>query len=49
VFHHAGTEGRLSGPDPKRQSYASFSDPDGLSNLITAGAVTLSGRTRKRG
>jgi catechol 2,3-dioxygenase-like lactoylglutathione lyase family enzyme len=32
VFHHAGTAGRLPGPDPKRGSYASFasfSDPDG--------------------
>ena len=32
VFHHAGTEGRVSGPDPERRSYgsfASFSDPDG--------------------
>jgi catechol 2,3-dioxygenase-like lactoylglutathione lyase family enzyme len=32
VFHHAGTEGRGTGPDPKRRDYASFasfSDPDG--------------------
>ena len=32
VFHHAGREGRLNGPDPQRRSYASFasfSDPDG--------------------
>src|SRR6188768_290982 len=32
VFHHAGTDGRVSGPDPERRSYssfASFSDPDG--------------------
>ncbi|MCC5668552.1 bleomycin resistance protein [Nostoc sp. CHAB 5784] len=32
IFHHAGTEGRVSGPDPKRRDYASFasfSDPDG--------------------
>src|SRR5271169_3473200 len=32
VFHHAGREGRLSGPDAARRSYASFasfSDPDG--------------------
>lgn len=32
VFHHAGEEGRLSGPHPERASYgsfASFSDPDG--------------------
>ncbi|KQX64137.1 VOC family protein [Streptomyces sp. Root1310] len=32
VFHRAGTEGRVPGPDPERRSYASFasfSDPDG--------------------
>jgi catechol 2,3-dioxygenase-like lactoylglutathione lyase family enzyme len=32
VFHHVGEQGRVSGPDPKRRSYASFasfSDPDG--------------------
>lgn len=32
IFHHSGTEGRVTGPDPKRRDYssfASFSDPDG--------------------
>jgi hypothetical protein len=32
IFHHAGTEERVSGPDPQRRDYgsfASFSDPDG--------------------
>src|SRR4051794_24214564 len=32
VFHHAGTEGRVPGPDPTRTSYSSyltFNDPDG--------------------
>lgn len=32
VFHHAGTVGRVPGPDPDRRDYASFasfSDPDG--------------------
>jgi hypothetical protein len=32
VFHHAGTEGRASGPDPKRTNYGSFASfraPDG--------------------
>jgi catechol 2,3-dioxygenase-like lactoylglutathione lyase family enzyme len=32
VFHHAGADGRVSGPDPERRSYASFAtftDPDG--------------------
>ena len=29
VFHHAGGKGLVSGPNPQRKSYASFSDPDG--------------------
>jgi catechol 2,3-dioxygenase-like lactoylglutathione lyase family enzyme len=32
VFHHAGTTGRVAGPDPERRSYGSFlsfDDPDG--------------------
>lgn len=32
IFHHAGTVGRVSGPDEKRGSYGSFlsfEDPDG--------------------
>jgi catechol 2,3-dioxygenase-like lactoylglutathione lyase family enzyme len=32
VFYHAGTAGRVPGPDPDRRSYssfASFTDPDG--------------------
>ncbi|MCU1411745.1 MAG: glyoxalase/bleomycin resistance protein/dioxygenase [Rhodoglobus sp.] len=32
VFHHAGAEGRIVGPHPEREEYAtfaSFSDPDG--------------------
>ena len=32
VFHRAGTDGRVNGPDPERRSYnsfASFTDPDG--------------------
>jgi catechol 2,3-dioxygenase-like lactoylglutathione lyase family enzyme len=47
VFHHAGTEGRLSGPDPKRQSYASFasfSDPDGNGWLLQEVTSRLPGR-----
>jgi catechol 2,3-dioxygenase-like lactoylglutathione lyase family enzyme len=47
VFHHAGTEGRLSGPDPKRQSYASyasFSDPDGNGWLFQEVTARLPGR-----
>jgi catechol 2,3-dioxygenase-like lactoylglutathione lyase family enzyme len=41
VFHHAGTEGRLPGPDPERRSYASFAsftDPDG--NMFVLQEVT---------
>lgn len=37
VFHHAGIEGRVPGPDPKRRDYASFasfSDPDGNGWLL---------------
>lgn len=32
IFHHAGTQARVPGPDPQRRSYgsfASFKDPDG--------------------
>lgn len=41
VFHHGGTEARVPGPDPQRQSYASFAsftDPDG--NLFVLQEVT---------
>ena len=41
VFHHAGTEARLPGPDPQRQSYgsfATFTDPDG--NMFVLQEVT---------
>ena len=37
VFHHAGTEGRVSGPAPEHADYgsfASFSDPDGNGWLL---------------
>ena len=37
IFHHAGTEGRVAGPDPERSDYgsfASFSDPDGNGWLL---------------
>jgi catechol 2,3-dioxygenase-like lactoylglutathione lyase family enzyme len=47
VFHHAGQEGRLSGPDPARRSYASFasfSDPDGNGWLLQEVTVRLPGR-----
>jgi catechol 2,3-dioxygenase-like lactoylglutathione lyase family enzyme len=47
VFHHAGREGRLSGPDAARRSYASFasfSDPDGNGWLFEEITVRLPGR-----
>jgi catechol 2,3-dioxygenase-like lactoylglutathione lyase family enzyme len=47
LFHRAGSEGHVSGPDPQRQSYssfASFSDPDGNSWLLQEVTVRLPGR-----
>jgi catechol 2,3-dioxygenase-like lactoylglutathione lyase family enzyme len=47
VFHHAGTERRVSGPAPDRQSYgsfASFSDPDGNGWLLQEITQRLPGR-----
>jgi catechol 2,3-dioxygenase-like lactoylglutathione lyase family enzyme len=47
VFHHAGTEGRVSGPVPNHQSYgsfASFSDPDGNGWLLQEITTRLPGR-----
>jgi catechol 2,3-dioxygenase-like lactoylglutathione lyase family enzyme len=47
VFHHAGREGRLSGPHPQRRSYASFasfSDPDGNGWLLQEVTERLPGR-----
>ena len=47
LFHRAGREGRLSGSDPARRSYASyasFSDPDGNGWLLQEVTVRLPGR-----
>ncbi|MFG1647537.1 VOC family protein [Amycolatopsis sp. NPDC049252] len=47
VFHHAGTEGRVSGPDPDHTSYASFasfSDPDGNGWVLQEITTRLPGR-----
>jgi predicted enzyme related to lactoylglutathione lyase len=47
VFHHAGTKGRVPGPDPEGRSYstfASFSDPDGNSWLLQEIKTRLPGR-----
>jgi predicted enzyme related to lactoylglutathione lyase len=52
VFHHAGVEGRVSGPDPERRSYgtfASFSDPDGNSWLLQEVKTRLPGRVDPMG
>ena len=48
VFHHAGTAGRVPGPDPKRRSYgsfASFNDPDGNGWMMQEVTQRLPGRT----
>jgi catechol 2,3-dioxygenase-like lactoylglutathione lyase family enzyme len=47
VFHHAGTNERVAGPDPQRRSYctwASFSDPDGNGWLLQEVQTRLPGR-----
>ncbi|MEU4170772.1 VOC family protein [Streptomyces sp. NPDC026665] len=47
VFHHAGTDARVPGPDPKRTSYGSFlsfSDPDGNGWLLQEITNRLPGR-----
>jgi catechol 2,3-dioxygenase-like lactoylglutathione lyase family enzyme len=47
IFHHAGTVARVSGRDPKGQSYgswASFSDPDGNGWLLQEITQRLPGR-----
>ncbi|CAB3747457.1 VOC family protein [Paraburkholderia solisilvae] len=47
VFHHAGEEGRVSGPHPARTSYgsfASFSDPDGNGWVFQEVTTRLPGR-----
>lgn len=47
VFHHAGTNARIPGPDPERRSYSSwvsFSDPDGNGWLLQEITTRLPGR-----
>jgi catechol 2,3-dioxygenase-like lactoylglutathione lyase family enzyme len=47
IFHHAGTAGRVAGPDPKRSSYgsfASFEDPDGNGWIFQEVTSRLPGR-----
>jgi catechol 2,3-dioxygenase-like lactoylglutathione lyase family enzyme len=47
IFHHAGSKGRVPGPDPQGSSYgswASFSDPDGNGWLLQEIKQRLPGR-----
>ena len=47
VFHRAGTQGRVAGPDPSRtsyRSYAQFSDPDGNGWMLQEVTTRLPGR-----
>src|SRR4051812_86128 len=47
VFHHAGDESRVPGPDPERHSYGSFlsfSDPDGNGWVLQEVTTRLPGR-----
>jgi catechol 2,3-dioxygenase-like lactoylglutathione lyase family enzyme len=47
VFHHAGAQARVPGPDPERRSYnsfASFSDPDGNGWIVQELTTRLPGR-----
>jgi catechol 2,3-dioxygenase-like lactoylglutathione lyase family enzyme len=47
VFHHAGTEGRVPGPDPEGNSYGSFlsfADPDGNEWFVQEIKQRLPGR-----
>jgi catechol 2,3-dioxygenase-like lactoylglutathione lyase family enzyme len=47
LLHHAGTTGRVPGPDPEGSSYgsgASFNDPDGNVWLLQAITERLPGR-----
>jgi catechol 2,3-dioxygenase-like lactoylglutathione lyase family enzyme len=46
IFHHAGTQGLVSGPNPERKSYASyasFSDPDGNGWVLQEVTARLTG------
>lgn len=47
VFHHAGTEKRVPGPQPDRRSYgsfASFKDPDGNGFVLQEVTERIPGR-----
>jgi catechol 2,3-dioxygenase-like lactoylglutathione lyase family enzyme len=47
IFHHAGTDARVAGPDPQHNSYSSFlsfSDPDGNGWILQEITTRLPGR-----
>jgi catechol 2,3-dioxygenase-like lactoylglutathione lyase family enzyme len=47
IFHHAGTDARVAGPDPGRRSYSSFlsfTDPDGNGWILQEITTRLPGR-----
>ena len=47
VFHHAGSENRVTGPSPERKSYGSFlsfHDPDGNEWVVQEVTERLAGR-----
>ena len=47
IFHHAGTDERIAGPDPQRHSYGSFlsfGDPDGNGWILQEITTRLPGR-----
>ena len=47
IFHHAGTDSRVAGPDPERHSYGSFlsfDDPDGNGWILQEITTRLPGR-----
>jgi catechol 2,3-dioxygenase-like lactoylglutathione lyase family enzyme len=47
IFHHAGTDGRVTGPAPDRNSYGSFlsfNDPDGNGWIIQEVQTRAPGR-----
>ncbi|WP_350277871.1 VOC family protein [Kribbella sp. HUAS MG21] len=47
IFHHSGTDARVAGPDPQRNSYGSFlsfGDPDGNEWILQEVTTRLPGR-----
>ena len=47
IYHHAGSTGRVTGPDPDHQSYGSwvsFADPDGNTWFVQEVTTRLPGR-----